>query len=60
MYMNLYRFRCKNSKRAQTFLIIVETEEKAKEILKRDNEKFISDKETVIGAAEIISKNLTI
>lgn len=58
--MNLYRFRCKNSKRSQTFLIIAETEEKAKEILKRDNENFIIDKETVIGAAEIISKNLTI
>lgn len=58
--MNLYRFRCKNSKRSQTFLIIAETEEKAKVILKRQNENFISDKETVIGAAEIISKNLTI
>lgn len=58
--MNLYRFRCKNSKRTQTFLIIAETEEKAEEILKRDNKTFIIDKETVIGAAEIISKNLTI
>lgn len=58
--MNLYRFRCKNSKRSQTFLIIAETEEEAKVILKRQNENFISDKETVIGAAEIISKNLTI
>lgn len=57
--MNLYRFRCKNSKRSQTFLIIAETEERAKVILKRQNENFISDKETVIGAAEIISKNLT-